>query len=461
MRADSRSATGSDPARLVDQDTGLISSEVYSDDLHSLEMERVFGNTWLFVGHESMLPKPRDYVTNYMGEDAIIVTRDDQNAIHVLLNKCRHRGNKVCLFDRGRAPSFICSYHGWSYAPNGTLVGVPRFDAVYEGDLVKEDWGLKEAVVGNYGGLLFATWSDDPMPLETYLGDARWYLETYYLEEDMGGIEFLHGKQRYRMPVNWKLLTENFAGDQYHFFVTHASLLKLTTDARWKSKLHAFPKEGVRAFSVLANYRTGVPHGLLELRVGETIYEHELAAAKPLGKEAVEWVEERYRRLQERLKHFKAKPYGLHVGSLFPNFSFIGGGTALEGNAFYLWHPRGARETEVWQWCAVNKDAPDVIRRRQREGVVLLNSAAGMIAPDDHENFERMTQNLRTTQAKRLPFNYAMGLSRDDAADPRPPEWQTDAWPGKIAPEVTEAAQREFYRYWTQLMGRAETAPRA
>ena len=41
---------------------GRVHRRVYTDpDLFELEMERIFGRAWLFVGHTSQVPNPGDY----------------------------------------------------------------------------------------------------------------------------------------------------------------------------------------------------------------------------------------------------------------------------------------------------------------------------------------------------------------------------------------------------------------
>jgi len=46
----------------------------------------------------------------------------------------------------------------------------------------------------------------------------------------------------------------------------------------------------------------------------------------------------------------------------------------------------------------------------------------------------------------------------DDDEDPRPPELRAGpAWPGRVVPEISEINQRDFYRYWAELMD-TETA---
>jgi len=78
---------------LVDVDRGLVYAGAYSDEeVYREELERDFGHTWLFVGHESSIPRAGDYLTNYMGEDPVIVLRDFSGNVRVFLNKCLHRG---------------------------------------------------------------------------------------------------------------------------------------------------------------------------------------------------------------------------------------------------------------------------------------------------------------------------------------------------------------------------------
>jgi phenylpropionate dioxygenase-like ring-hydroxylating dioxygenase large terminal subunit len=135
---------------LVDTGHGTVSREVFvNENILEQELEMIFARTWLLVAHECQIPKPNDYVVSRMGKDSVIVTRDRQGQIHVLLNSCRHRGMKVCRYDQGNTRAFTCPYHGWSYSIDGALVeipgqliGVPGFEQHYHGELDKQGWGL-------------------------------------------------------------------------------------------------------------------------------------------------------------------------------------------------------------------------------------------------------------------------------------------------------------------------------
>src|ERR1700689_1086823 len=97
---------------LVDLEKGLINREIYvSEEIYRRELEQVFARAWLFIGHESQVPNPGDFVVSRMGEEEVLLVRDRKNELHVFLNTCRHRGMKVCRYDEGNALVFTCPFH--------------------------------------------------------------------------------------------------------------------------------------------------------------------------------------------------------------------------------------------------------------------------------------------------------------------------------------------------------------
>ena len=264
-------ASVSELRELVNWKEGLVSPAVHFDeDLYREEQEKVFGRAWLCVGHEDMIRKPGDYITNYMGEQPVIVLRDTEGKIRVHVNSCAHRGNQVCLFDRGNAMSFTCSYHGWTYDLRGDMIGAAMEKEVYRGELDKEGWGLEEVPqVANFKGLLFASFDASAPPLEEWLGeDVCWWLQNFVLEEHLGGLEMLPGWHRYKTPGNWKLLAENFIGDDYHVAAaTHTSAFmaarELQSQGIWTaSGSSPGAAQGVTYYEGTAGYGSGPPLGL-------------------------------------------------------------------------------------------------------------------------------------------------------------------------------------------------------
>ncbi|MHB1851350.1 MAG: Rieske 2Fe-2S domain-containing protein, partial [Acidimicrobiales bacterium] len=112
---------------------GRVPVEIFNSDVvFALEQERLFQRAWLFLAHESELPDPGDYVLRSLAGNSVIVSRDESGHIGCFLNMCRHRGNQVCKASEGNASHFRCSYHGWTYANDGKLIGVPHVRRVYD-----------------------------------------------------------------------------------------------------------------------------------------------------------------------------------------------------------------------------------------------------------------------------------------------------------------------------------------
>src|SRR3954447_694500 len=110
------------------------------------------------------LPKPGDYLTTFLGETPVIVTRGHDGEIHAMLNRCAHRGNLVCLKRRGHADDLTCVYHAWRYDLEGNLKSVAfRRGVAGRGGMPEsfnlEQHGLKKLRVDTFGELVFGTLS--------------------------------------------------------------------------------------------------------------------------------------------------------------------------------------------------------------------------------------------------------------------------------------------------------------
>jgi len=234
-----------DAAKLVDAENGLLSRRIYIEPgIYEQEQQQIFARCWLFLCHDSQIPLAGDFVTAYMGEDPVLVMRDSGGNVGAFLNVCRHRGNRLCRADSGNAASFTCAYPGWTYGNDGKLIGVPYLKDAYHNELDRARWGLaRVAQLDNYKGLWFATFDPEAPPLSDYLGEMKWYLDTFVDRRD-GGVEVV-ATHKWVMPCNWKFPSENFGGDAYHVSWSHLSAM--TTGFSVGST--ATPRDGNRMVS--------------------------------------------------------------------------------------------------------------------------------------------------------------------------------------------------------------------
>src|SRR5262245_21756456 len=99
---------------LINVEDYTLSLRLFADpEIYRWELERLFSRAWIVLAHESELPNLGDFVSRSLGEDPVIVSRDEAGQVHVMLNVCAHRGMQVCRAEYGNAESFRCPYHGW------------------------------------------------------------------------------------------------------------------------------------------------------------------------------------------------------------------------------------------------------------------------------------------------------------------------------------------------------------
>ena len=203
-----------------------VHGSLYTDPaIYQLELDRIWRRGWVYVGHVSEVPNPNDYVMKSIGPEPILMTRDREGQVHLLHNRCPHRGNRVCMTDKGQARSFTCPYHGWTFGNDGSLKGYP-FPSGYEG-VDRKDLGLgRVARVGIYKGFVFGCLSAEGITLEEHLGAAMGAIDALCLNSPEGEVEITAGFLKHKVRANWKFLVENET-DGYHPSFVHASIFEV------------------------------------------------------------------------------------------------------------------------------------------------------------------------------------------------------------------------------------------
>lgn len=196
-----------------------------SQAVHDAEMKYLFAEGWAYVVHESEIAEPGDYVTKVLGNQPVIASRGKDGGINVMLNRCTHRGNLLCRAPAGNAASYRCPYHGWTFANDGALKGIPFREGYGESaEEVKRDLGLARAPrVESYGGFVFCSMAEDGPDLPTHLGRAAAAIDRLNRLSPTGQVDLSGGHMQHHVRSNWKMLMENNV-DGYHALFTHASV---------------------------------------------------------------------------------------------------------------------------------------------------------------------------------------------------------------------------------------------
>jgi len=425
-----------DVDQLVDMDRGLVSRRIFGDpEIYRLELDRIFARCWLMLGHESQIERPGEFFVTRMGDESVIVTRDAAGQIRAMINSCRHRGNQVCRADAGRAASFMCTYHGWTYGLDGKLVGVPGFEDRYYEELDRDQWGLVPvAQIDTYKGLIFGTFDPGAPPLQEYLGDACWALD-YVLDQRAGGTELVGGVFKWIINSNWKFGADNIMGDNYHGGITHRSATSVghTTAIRNNRRANGAGPDGPRdrpGFTAPMDWGHGFMCDLLpEGR------QHTTEHREPLKS----YYESTAGELAARLGPLRARIHKVNL-TVFPTASFT-----TSSNMIHVWHPIGPTQTEVWLYVLVDKEAPPEVKNAIRRSAQRHFSPSGMFEQDDMDNWELSTKAATGTIMRNYPLNYSMGLGHE--------AWvKDDGLPLRQDAINDESNQRAFYGGWARFM---------
>ncbi len=181
-----------------------------------LDRKLLRGFTWHFVGHQSQISSPGEFLRADILGESILVVRGETGEIRAFYNVCRHRGGPLALHERGRVNMLQCKYHGWTYKLDGSLRGVPRFDRVDLFD--RKDYGLIQVDLASWEGLLFVRFNPGYLPLSSLLKGISQRIAPAKLES----LQF-YRRVTYELACNWKVYVDNYL-EGYHLPYVHPEL---------------------------------------------------------------------------------------------------------------------------------------------------------------------------------------------------------------------------------------------
>jgi nitrite reductase/ring-hydroxylating ferredoxin subunit len=404
---------------LIDVENREVSMRLLSDrEVYELELERIFGRTWLLLAHETEIPKAGDFVVRDMGEDQVIVTRDRNNQVNVLLNLCPHRGMRVCMTDNGNAAMHRCIYHGWAFRPDGSFIGAPIEREQMHGNIrTKDELGLKKARVQLYGGLVFATWAEDGPTLEEFFGESKFYFDMLLCRTD-GGLEVLGPPQRITMDANWKTAGEQSASDGFHTLTLHRSLMEIgqfgstsiddiyaSAPAMYGVDISCDEGHSLRCIPAEQTFSM-----VMGSDIGKMTPEERLKKLPPPG-----ITQELLPQMQKHLSPEQMRLMALsppQVGGIFPNvgvlFIYAPGrdGNFVGALGLHSFVPKGPDKFEYYTWLFAEKDTPDEVKRAMRAAGIYNIGTTGTIEQDDSDTWPHMTRNAKGVMGRQQTLKY-------------------------------------------------------
>ena len=412
---------------------------LYTDPaIFDLEMERIFHSTWIFVAHESQLRKPGDFVRSKLGRHEMVVVRSSDQKIHVLQNRCAHRGAQFCKAQRGNALSFVCPYHAWSYSADGTLQGVPHRQSYPPSfDLNDPANHLFQAPrVDSYRGFVFASLAPTGMPLLEHLGDMTAAIDNLVDRAPDGSVTMSEHSFQLMYRGNWKLHHEN-GNDGFHPSFVHESSVDAARDAPPEASAM---DDGLTLVQLRSNARTNEDWEettKVSLRSGHS-YGAGFYRGGVLAPKSENPVRKKYRIALEA-RHGAERTAEILGLDRFNNLIYPDIILNSQYQVMRLVHPVAVNKTIITSRFFRLDGAPEEIFERTVRYFTNLGSPASVIYTDDAAIFERCQAGFEDGGKEWLDLSRGYGL------DEQGPD-------GMLFSGPTEAPQRGQYARWLDYM---------
>lgn len=386
-----------------------VHKSVYTDPaIFDLEMQRIYGQAWIYVGHESQVPAVGDYHTTTLGDQQVIMVRAADRQVHVLYNRCPHKGARVVVEEDGCAGKFFrCPYHAWTFKLDGSHLAAPMkrgFDGTNY-DPADPTFSMRRlARVDSYRGFVFASQSPDGPDLKTFLGGVVTSLDNLCDRSPEGEVEVVGGTFKVLQQSNWKVFYENLH-DSMHARITHESSFMA---AREKAA-----EIGEMPFELLIMDGNGEPYEFwekLELRAYdnghgymEAIFDPAAAQRDPVAIAHFETLARAYGEDRAREILGMNRHNTLIYGSGSPHTVF---------QQFRVIRPISVDRTLVEIQLFRLKGAPPEIFDRALTYANLINSPSSNVMPDDVEVYRRCQEGNRTHGGEWVSLHRYVGTDR-------------------------------------------------
>ena len=340
------------------------------------EKTKLLKRSWIFLGHESEVSKPGDYITRKILDYNLIFSKDRNGKVHAFFNSCTHRGATILRDPSGNKKNFGCPYHGWTYSNAGKLIDQSCKFGYPENFSADGAYDLAEVPsIASRSGFWFVNFATDTMSLDDYLGDAGDRIDMM-AEHSTAGLEVINGCHEYYLRANYKLMCEN-SYDGYHLNITHASYLDYMKEVT----------KGIVWDPASMNNRSRA------LTNGHACFEMDIPAGRPIAQWLPSWGEEARMAVEEKRMEVYARlgeERGAFVTKWHRNM-IIFPATVMNDQQSILIRsllPVSHNETIVRAWALGPIDESPLLRKIRLENVLSFLGPAGFATPDDVEMLE-------------------------------------------------------------------------
>lgn len=370
-----------------------VHRDVYVDpEIFDIEMNRMFPNAWVYVGHDSQVKNPGDFLTSKVGHQPILVSRHRDGTVHVLHNRCPHKGVKIASEPCGNTGKFFrCPYHAWSFKTDGSLLAIPLKKG-YDGTGFDTDQAAKGLTrienVRIYRGFIFVRLAETGLSFEEYFGDALSTIDNMVDRSPEGRVEIVAAPIRYMHTCNWKMLVDNQT-DTCHPMVAHESSAG-TAVSVWEREKHRFT-ETPMAVQLYAPFMSPYefyegagmrvwPNGHGHSGVSGSIHQDYDDVEGYLEQMIATYGELRAREILRDIRHNTL---------YFPNV-MVKGPVGILRNFI----PIAVDRTLVESWAFRLVGAPDKLYERALMYNRFINAPTSIVGHDDLEMYERAQEGL-------------------------------------------------------------------
>lgn len=324
-------------AELVREDA--VHRDVYVDpEVFALEQERLWARGWIYVGHDSQVPRAGDRTTVAIAGRALTLTRDPDGGLGVAMGAARAR-------------------------PAGVAV---------------------------HRGFVFARLEGDGPDFETWAGPMRRVLDDVVDRSPEGALRVVGAPIRSLVRANWKMYVENI-NDTVHPPGTHVSANDAAT-AVWAGQ----PAQAPRPMAIQQLLPFGAGYAFFE-RMGGRVMPH---GHSILGTQAS--IHSAYDDLPGyadavRAAHGEARAaevlaFAPQNAVLYPSLSVKAMPTAIR-----VLRPLAVDLTMVEAWAFQPIGAPEALARRAVTYNRLVFSPMSVLSHDDVHVFQTIQQALRAS----------------------------------------------------------------